>query len=102
MRADTRTLQDAATILVSLFGGGLLGLYLYGFLTRNGDSRAVWIGVVATMVFTAWSVLASRELLPAALQMPFDLYYTGIIANVLMFSVIALAAQLLPAARKDS
>jgi hypothetical protein len=34
--------------------------------------------------------------------MPFDLYYTGIIANVLMFSVIALAAQLLPAARKDS
>jgi SSS family solute:Na+ symporter len=102
MRADTRTLQDAATILVSLFGGGLLGLYLYGFLTRSGDSRAVWIGVVATMVFTAWSVLASRELLPAALQMPFDLYYTGIIANVLMFSVIALAAQLLPAARKDS
>ncbi len=96
MRAETRTLQDAATILVSLFGGGLLGLYLYGFLTRGGDSRAVWIGVAVTMVFTAWSVLASRELLPAALQIPFDLYYTGIIANVLMFCVIALAAAVLP------
>jgi SSS family solute:Na+ symporter len=96
MRAETRTLQDAATILVSLFGGGMLGLYLYGFLTRGGDSRAVWIGVAVTMVFTAWSVLASRELLPAALQTPFDLYYTGIIANVLMFCVIALAAAVLP------
>jgi SSS family solute:Na+ symporter len=96
MRAETKTLQDTATILVSLFGGGLLGLYLYGFIARGGDSRAVWIGVVVTMMFTAWSVLASYQVLPQQLQLPFDLYYTGIIANVLMFSVIALAAQVLP------
>ena len=94
MRAETRTLQDTATILVSLFGGGLLGLYLYGFLTRHGDSRAVWSGVIVTMVFTAWSVLASRQLVPEFLQLPFDLYYTGIIANVLMFTTIAVAARL--------
>ncbi len=96
MRADTKTLQDTATILVSLFGGGLLGLYLYGFLTNRGDSRAVWIGVGVTMLFTAWSVLASRDLLPSALHLPFDLYYTGIIANLLMYVTIAVAAWLLP------
>ena len=96
MRADTRTLQDTATILVSLFGGGLLGLYLYGFLVKGGDSRAVWLGVAVTMAFTAWSVLASYGKLPPALQLPFDLYYTGIIGNVLMFATIGVAARLLP------
>jgi SSS family solute:Na+ symporter len=97
MQAPTQTLQDTATILVSLFGGGLLGLYLYGFLTKGGDARAVWIGVVVTMLFTAWSVLARYGLLPAQLQLPFDLYYTGLIGNVLMFVVIAIAARVLPA-----
>lgn len=96
MRAETRTLQDTATVLVSLFGGGLLGLYLYGFLAKDGDSRAVWLGVAVTMVFTAWSVLASYGQLPAAMHLPFDLYYTGIIGNLLMFVTIAVAARLLP------
>lgn len=96
MRAETKTLQDTATILVSLFGGGLLGLYLYGFLAKSGDSRAVWLGIAATMSFTAWSVLAKYEVLPPALRLPFDLYYTGLVGNVLMFSVIALAARMLP------
>lgn len=86
-RADTKTLQDTSTILVSLLGGGLLGLYLLGFLTRQGDARAAWCGIVCTMVFTAWTVLANRGLLPQALQVPFDLYYTGLIGNVVMFCV---------------
>lgn len=96
MRAETKTLQDTATILVSLFAGGLLGLYLYGFLVRGGDSRAVWIGIAVTMSFTAWSVLAEYEVLPPQFQLPFDLYYTGLVGNVLMFAVIAIAARVLP------
>lgn len=101
MRAETQTLQDTATILVSLFGGGLLGLYLYGFLVRGGDSRAVWCGVAVTMLFTAWSVLAKYGKLPEFLQLPFDLYYTGVIGNVIMFAVIAVAARLLPVAKNE-
>ena len=97
MRAQTQTLQDTATILVSLFGGGLLGLYLYGFFMRGGDARAVWVGVVVTMLFTAWTVLARYGVLPQGLRLPFDLYYTGLIGNILMFVVITLAARLLPA-----
>jgi len=88
-RVRTTTLQDTSTILVSLLGGGLLGTYLLGFFTNRGDARAVWTGVVFTMVFTAWTVVAKHwpDALPSRLRVPFDLYYAGFIGNVLMFLV---------------
>lgn len=92
VEAETKTLQDSATILASLLGGGLLSMYLIGFLTRKGDARAVWAGIVATMIFTAWTLLAKKGLLPKSLSVPFDLYYTGIIGNVVMFIVVYFAA----------
>ncbi|MCH2558191.1 MAG: sodium/solute symporter [Alcanivorax sp.] len=85
--ADTHTLQDTSTILVSLFGGGMLGLYLLGFLSRRGDARAAWWGIVATLLFTSWTVLTNEGVLPTALSAPFDLYYTGLIGNLVMFLV---------------
>lgn len=98
-QTDTKTLQDTATILVSLLGGGLLGLYLLGFFTRQGDARAAWCGIVLTMLFTAWTVLASKNWLPEALSVPFDLYYTGLIGNLVMFFVGYAAARLFPRRR---
>lgn len=95
-QATTRTLQDTSTILVSLLGGGLLGLYLLGFLTRRGDARAAWAGIFCTMAFTCWTLLGHHGLLPDALHVPFDLYYTGLIGNLVMFTVGCLLARLWP------
>lgn len=97
--ADTKTLQDTATVLVSLLGGGLLGMYLLGFFTRKGDARSVWVGILFTMIFTAWTILAKNGLVPESLSVPFDLYYTGIIGNLLMFIVGYFVAMLFP--RRD-
>ena len=99
--ADTKTLQDTATILVSLLGGGLLGMYLLGFFTRKGDARAVWVGILFTMVFTAWTILAKNGMVPESLSVPFDLYYTGIIGNLVMFLVGYGVALLLPRPKKS-
>ena len=49
-------------------------------------------GIVATMLFTAWTILSKNEVLPEMLSVPFDLYYTGIIGNVVMFIVVYLMA----------
>lgn len=95
-QAETKTLQDTSTILVSLLGGGLLGLYLLGFFTRVGDARAAWCGIACTMTFTGWTLLSHRGLLPDMLSAPFDLYYTGLIGNILMFVIGYLGAQALP------
>ena len=77
--------------LTSLLGGGLLGIYLLGFLTRRGDARAVWIGIACTATFTLWTM----GLFPDALSVPFDLYYTSMIGNLVMFAIGFGAATLL-------
>jgi SSS family solute:Na+ symporter len=93
-QAETVTLQDTMTIAVSLLSGGLLGLYLFAFFVKQGDAKAVWIGVAATATFTAWTLLAKNGLLPESISVPFDLYYAGIIGNIVMFVVVFLAASL--------
>jgi len=87
MNAETKTLQDTATILVSIISGGVLGIYLLGFFTTLGDARAVWSGLLLTALFTIWTILAKKELLPDGWGLPFDLYYTAIVGNLLMFIV---------------
>lgn len=94
-KTTTATLQDTATILTSLLGGGLLGIYLIGFFTRLGDALSIWIGIACTLVFTTWTILSARELLPDALVFPFDLYYSGIIGNLLLIVIVTLISILI-------
>jgi len=95
-QADTKTLQDTSTILVSLLGGGMLGLYLLGFFSNRGDARAAWCGIACTLVFTGWTILTNKGMLPETLSAPFDLYYTGFIGNLVMFAIGYAAGHLLP------
>lgn len=76
-------------------------MYLLGFFTRKGDARSVWVGILFTMVFTAWTILAKNGLVPESLSVPFDLYYTGIIGNLLMFVMGYGVATFLPRKEKD-
>ena len=99
--AETKTLQDTAMILTSILGGGLLGLYLIGFFTKQGDARAAWAGLVSTMVFTSWTLLSKNDLLPDSLNVPFDLYYTGFVGNVVMFVVTYLLANTWLKSKRD-
>lgn len=87
-KSDTRTIQHAGTILLSIVAAGRLGLYLLGFLTRKGDGRAAWIGIGMTVLFTIWALVNDKtDILPSWLSAPFDLYYTMIIGNIIMFVV---------------
>lgn len=86
LKAETKTLQDYATILVSLFGGGLLGLYGVAFATSRFRGFIPWIGIAATLTFTGWTIAVSNGWL--AVELPFDLYYTAIIANLVMVAGI--------------
>lgn len=92
---ETKTLQDAAVILISLLMGGVTGLYLIGFLTKVGDERTAWIGIILTFTFSLWTILSGQEVLPDWMNAPFDLYYTGFIGNIIMFAAIFMAASLI-------
>ncbi|RKX29281.1 MAG: sodium:solute symporter, partial [Verrucomicrobia bacterium] len=84
---DTKTLQDVSSMLGAVFGGGILGLFFFGFFTVWGDGRAAGIGIAATVGYTAYIILGKQDLVPLP---PFDLYYTAIVGNLIMFGVIAL------------
>ena len=99
--AETKTLQDTATVLTSILGGGLLGLYLIGFFTQQGDARAAWVGLVSTMIFTGWTILSKKGLLPESISVPFDLYYTGFVGNVIMFIMTYFVARFALKNQKD-
>jgi Na+/proline symporter len=85
MASDTKTLQDVATILAAVTAGGLLGLYLLGFLTTVGDSRSVAVGIVCTVAFSTWMGLSDLQWIPEAFRSPIDSYWTGILGHLIMF-----------------
>ena len=103
-----KTFQDMGIILGGLLGGGLFGLFMLGFLTTRGDGRAVAWGIVATFLFTIWMTI--REFLPRFYEgtatsdfFPYtDSYYTGILANLMIFLIgYFVAAFFLPARNRD-
>ncbi len=76
------TLQDTATILTALLAGGLLTIYLLGFFSTRCGAVHILLGIGATMIYTTITIVA-RDLL----NYPFDLYYTGLLGNIVMFTV---------------
>lgn len=92
----TTTLQDVSNVLASLLGGGLLAVYMLGFFTRLADARAVIVGLICTIAFTAWAVMAERKILPEWLNVPFDLYYTMMMGNIIMCVTVVAASFVFP------
>ena len=83
LETTTTTLQDTATILTALLAGGLLTIYLIGFFSSRCSTIHVLLGIAATMAFTLWTIASSRS----AIDYPFDLYYTGLLGNIVLFLV---------------
>ena len=90
--ASTTTLQDTATIVTALLAGGLLTIYLIGFFSRLCGTVHIALGIAATMVFTAWTLSGGK----GHAVYPFDLYYTGLLGNLVMF-VVAYGSALISA-----
>lgn len=67
-----RSALDAWWTLAGIFGGGTLGLFLLGFLTRRTTNRAAIAGVAAGVVVILWMTLSPKwTSLPDALRSPF-------------------------------
>ena len=99
LSATDKTLQDTATKLAAILGGGLLGLYFLGFLTRRGDGRAVGVAIVCTLAFSLWLALVEMKVIEGVV--PFETYYGGLVANLIMFVVAYLLGCALFPTRRD-
>jgi SSS family solute:Na+ symporter len=67
-----RSALDAWWTLAGIFGGGMLGLFLLGFLSRRATGRAALGGVGAGVLLTLWMTLSPRwAAFPEAWRSPF-------------------------------
>lgn len=87
MMAETKTLQDTATVLGAMTAGGLLGVYMLGFFTKVGDGRAIGVGIVCAVFFSGWMALSAMNWLPPAFISPIDSYWAGILGHLIAFVI---------------
>ncbi len=95
--AKSKTLVDTSIIVTAIFGGGIAGAFFFGIFTSIGDYRAVFAGIVATLILSGYAALTQLDILPRT----FDPYYTGILANCLMFGVCLIAAKCFKTVPRD-
>lgn len=110
------TLQDTGTKLTALFAGGLFGIYLLGFLTKRGNGRSVAIGIVVTLLFSAYMAAAQMgfvtkeffmshfglsDSLSALISRPMHTYYVGVAGHLLIFLLVYFISALFQREKRD-
>lgn len=108
-RASTLTLQDLGTRLGSVLGGGILGVYVLGFLTTRGTGRSVAVGIGATLVFSTYmAYIEFMKVTPEQFMeafgcshgtamwflKPVHIYYVGLAGHLLTFVAAYLISSL--------
>ncbi len=95
--SDTKTFTDLGIIVGSLIGGGMASIFLIGMLTRIGDTRSLIIGIGCTLAFTVWAMLMHFKVI----EMQFELYYTMLLGNAVMFVSTCVAGLILKPKPRD-
>jgi len=45
----------------SIISGGLAGMFILAFLSRRANKQGLWVGIITSLVFTAWATLTSGK-----------------------------------------
>ena len=88
---NAERLDDLQRTLLSVLSGGLLGLFLLGFVTRRVDGRAALAAIVITAgSIIVWLLIGSsrgERLFPELAAALPDKYWMSTFANLLMFGI---------------
>lgn len=93
------SLLDAWWVISGIFAGGMLGLFLLGFISRRANNAAALIAVVVGLLVIVWMTLPTANLWPeslAALRSPFHGNLVAVIGTLTIFLVGVAASRLLP------
>jgi SSS family solute:Na+ symporter len=80
------SMADAAFEFVSIVGGGVLGMYLLGMVTRV-PARAVYVGLAFGVLAILWAYFCGQNstFLPAIPRFPLHSLWIGIAGNLTVF-----------------
>ena len=97
-----RSALDAWWMLAGIFGGGTLGLFLLGFISRQASNRAAVIGVSMGVVVIVWMTLSPRgDWFPAAFRNPFHGYMIIVFGTAVILCVGLLVTALFKGLRES-
>ncbi|WP_052361368.1 sodium:solute symporter family transporter [Geminisphaera colitermitum] len=100
-------LSSAATLadLVLMIGGILIGtvpgVFLLGIFTKRANLRGTCVGLVAACVFLGWCSLGEMDFIPESGRLPFHIYYSGPLGNLVTI-VVGYCASLVKTTRSRS
>lgn len=76
--------------LYAIFSAGIVGIFLLGLFTRRANKQGVTVGIVVTVLFTAYAMLTSGKyqvLDFGALNYTHNTYMLGVYSHLVMFAV---------------
>jgi len=89
-----QSLNALSWMIMSVFAGCMVGLFMLGFFSRRVDYVSAMIALVATIGLNVYLGLGAMHLLPAAWTLRLDGYWVGIVVNV-VFVVLAYGISLI-------
>lgn len=80
------SMADAAFDFVSLVGGGVLGMYVLGLVTRC-NARSLYLGLAGGVLVIFWGYFCrpGSDAFPALPRAPFHTLWVGTIGNLVVF-----------------
>ena len=90
----TESVLDVWWTLSSILGGGIVGLFLLGIISRQAGNAAAVTGVLAGSLVLIWMVVSTTDIWPdslAHLQSPFHNFMT-IVVGTLTILLVGIAA----------
>jgi solute:Na+ symporter, SSS family len=90
------SMADAAFDFVSLVGGGVMGMYLLGMVTRC-SARGLYVGLGCGVTFILWTYFCGpgTTAVPGVPRSPFHTLWVGTIGNLVVFGCGYLASRAL-------
>jgi SSS family solute:Na+ symporter len=73
--------------LASIFSGGMLGLFLLGFISRRATNAAAVTGVIVGIIVITWMTVPKLLAVPPALQNPLNSFLTIVVGTLTIFFV---------------
>lgn len=84
-RLPKESMNTFNLIVLSIFGGCLVGLFLLGFFSVRVDRTAAAWGVVAAILANVYLALGALKVIPESWRLPLHEYWVGMSVNVVFF-----------------
>ena len=90
------SITDLQIIIGSLFGGGILTVFMLGFFTKRVGNKALLCGLAVGLTLNLYLMCNYFNWLPKALTINIHAYWTTVLVNLLVLVVAYAGAFLMP------